>query len=217
MEPVGRPESPVLLRVGAVDDLGASPLGVSALLLLGVQLALALGYASRVRRSRGRAPGADALFAIAFAAGLVAVLSPGSFRPLAAAALDSSGVPAVLAEADARLQVIEDLPPSLWSELRERVGWPFEGESPMGPLPLRGGRSLRERALPSLEAWLVAWMRTATWTGATVALLFASIWRRFAARGSRLRELEARVEALEAALEGEVGVGDGENDAPLVV
>jgi hypothetical protein len=200
-----------------VGELGSSPLGLSATLLLLVQVGLALLYASRVRRSRGRAPVADALFAAAFAAGLVAVVSPGSFRPLAALALDTSGVPALLDEADARLEVVETLPPSLWNELRERVGWPFEGESPMGPLALRGGTSLRDRALPALEAWVIGWMRTAIWTGATGALLVAFAWRRWASRGSRLRDLEDRVAALEAELEGDFDDGDEEPEIPATV
>ncbi|MGH0037414.1 MAG: hypothetical protein ACQGVK_20495 [Myxococcota bacterium] len=184
-----------------MDDLWPGGLGTSATLLLLVQLGLALGYASRVRRARVRVPRADVLFAVAFAAGWIAVVSPGSFRPLARAALASSGVPAVLVEADARLASVEAIPPDLWNELRERVGWPFEGESPMGPIPLRGGRTLQERALPALEAWVVGWMRTSTWLGATGALLFAYVWRRWASRGSRLRDLEERVEALEAELD----------------
>jgi hypothetical protein len=191
-----------------VDELWTRPLGAPALLLLFVQLALALAYAGRVRRARTRAPLTDAVFALGFAAGLVAVASPGSFRPLADRALTSSGLPAVLAEADARLEVVESIPPSLWNELRDRVGWPFEGESPVGPVPLRGDRTLSERALPALEAWVVRWMRTATWTVSTGALLVALAWRTLVGRGSRLRALEERV----AALEAELGFEDEEEE-----
>lgn len=180
-----------------------SPTSLSPLaeILLGAQLLMALAYAERVRRGRGRAPAVDTLFAIAFAAGLVSLMAPGAFQPFAHAVLESTHLPAALREADARLEVVEHLPPAVWQELNERVGWPFDGEPPIEQIPLRGGRSLEERTVPALEAVIVRWTRTATWAASAFTILLAFLLRRGASASSLIRDLEERVSRLEEALE----------------
>ncbi len=190
----GRPRPSYLSRVDPSWPASLAPLW--GLLVLG-HIGLAIAYVRRARRSGVPARGADWVFAGAFAAGCLALLLPASLAPLAAAALESSGLPDALREADARLQAVEEMPPAIWEELSERFGWPFEGPSPLDPIPLRGERTLEERAVPAVQLLLLRWLRAATWAASTGAMMAAFLWRRTASSRSRLARLEERVARLE--------------------
>jgi len=183
------PDLPAPLHLNAVE------------IALGLwQLAVGAGYLRRARHAEAPAPATDLLFASAWVLGALALLQPPLFRPVAAALLDASGLPAFLREADARIEVVERIPVTVWELLRGPLGWALEEEPPVPPLPLRGGVALEPRVASAVEALLVLWTRVACFGAAASAMIASFLLRRTLSNRSRLRRLEDRVADLEEAL-----------------
>jgi len=147
--------------------------------------------------------------------GALALLQPPLFRPVASALLDASGLPAFLREADARIEVVERIPATVWELLRGPLGWALDEEPPVPPLPLRGGVALEPRVASAVEALLVLWARLAVFGAAASAMILSFLLRRTLSNRSRLRRLEDRVAGLEEALAREQAEDrDGEPPGP---
>lgn len=171
---------------------------------------LAFAYVRRARAEPGPARGTDALFALAWALAALALLWPSALRPAASEAVAETGVPEFLREADDRIEAVEELPQTLWDELRGPLGWALDETSPVAPIPLRGGRALELRVVPAIESWVAGWLRVAALFVASAGLAVAWLLRRTLGLRRRLRRLEARVARLEA--EGAAPVESGEPD-----
>ncbi len=152
-------------------------------------------YAWSARRRVGRAPAANLVFALALAGALSALHLPAPFQALSSALVEATGLPALLREADARIDAIESLPGDIADTLRG----PFAegGEESEADPSTPDSLALGDRVLPPLEGMVTGLLRGTCFALCLLALLAASALRRGELLSSELRALRHRVAVLE--------------------
>jgi hypothetical protein len=142
------------------------------------------------RMGSRRAPGVDLLFIGAALLGSLAVLQPAPFEQAAIALIETTDLPASLAEIDQRIEDVETLPERMWADLTAKLGWggAVQPEDEVDEVDKVARDGLVSAAvLPAVHGVISALMRGFLWVGCLFVLAIAQVMRGLS--GLRRREV----------------------------